>query len=287
MLVYQSNISFLKKAVDSILTAGRMYPHCHLSLIDTSLDQVAVEVVHDTLMTDINLENFSVYQLSLSKDQIKTAGNQLGYAMNRAIMDSDAAIALVVPAWNIVHPHYFGRLVEFFLRHPNATNCYSHIIPYNPYHEEIENIMIEVRSKYHPLNKFKDNINDSVELDISQIAWKTHLNKESKLWFMCSAENMRAISRRYQTDVYDKCQSMPHTGFYSQYIALEDTLSTKPDHPDVDEMMGHARECFFKGRTSECINLVHKILKITGGEYVEARNLLEQIYEMDYDNGCD
>lgn len=201
LLLYYDRPIMVKNALESILRSN--YQNWQLAFIDDFSPNLGRPIVEEIMGQHLDQVRF--YRSS-------ERGN-VGKLMNDAIDDSDADIAIILCDDDELCPKYLTELNDFFVQHPEANCCYSHVYEYNPAFE-LSEFVINTNSCY---NAHSTPCRLERNMDASQVAWRTLLNKEIK--FSWPQIAFLDASFFHKLDERNP-EGVPFSGLISQYKGI-------------------------------------------------------------------
>lgn len=196
------------------------YDNYEIAIID---DGSVKYPIHNVLEDFEKIKNVKIYYTNDNIDNKIKRGSIHGKYMNIAIKDSDADIVVMMSDDDAVHPDYFINLNNFYNLN-DVKYAYSHIIPFDPYIEIIDENTIFNLSKKSWNTRAEINLNKTISLnpycnvDSTQISWKIECNKNDGVWF--PEEQTKNLDASFYNQMYTKYGLCMFTGFYSMYKAF-------------------------------------------------------------------
>ncbi len=220
VLVYYDRPNMVKNALYSI--AGLQYANWELAFIDDGSLFPGAYLVKEKLGQFIDRITFYNTNDTI-EDKIKQEGSRHGAFMNLAISNSSADFVVILCDDDALINTSLTELNEFFLSHPEAMYCYSHIIPFDPF---IQTPRTAIYTDGHWLNRNSFPISPSCQIDSSQIAFRTECFRHGIAFKspMTGALDADLLSQLYES--YGLC---PFTGSVTQYKAdFSDQMGKRP-----------------------------------------------------------
>jgi len=177
LLLYYDRPQMVRGALRSIRKAGEQHPDWELAFIDDSSPHPGRPVAEEELAEYLDQVRF--YHTNTDLEVKKKDGSYVGHAMNQAIMESGAEIAIMLCDDDQLHPDYLMGLDAYFRQHPEVECCYSHVMEYDPLFENVQHVW----NTKSVLNAQIGLIDPECQVDASQVAWRTRLNWEKRIWF--------------------------------------------------------------------------------------------------------
>ncbi|HEX3150101.1 MAG TPA: GNAT family N-acetyltransferase [Gemmataceae bacterium] len=208
LLLYHERPEMVRNALRSVLRAGSQYPHWEVAFIDDRSQRPGEPIARAEL--DGYLDRVRFY--TIAPDGLPESS--VGKYMNQAIADSAADIALMLCDDDELVCDYLANLNGFFAAHPNEWSCYSSVHLYNPAWQDsrfVDNVI-------GPLNVHTGRINPAGQVDASQVAWRTAVNKELGAWF--EYPRTACLDEAFYRLLAEKTGDTPFSGFVGQYKGI-------------------------------------------------------------------
>lgn len=178
LLLYYDRPLMVRNALRSILKADKYYENWEVAFIDDSSPRPGRIVAEEVLQSKLGRVQFYHTETSIEEKR-QRGGSVVGKYMNQAIADSDADLVIMLCDDDELCPKYLFGLNEFFAKRPEAFCCYCHVHEYNPAFEQSD----FVDHLDTPYNKHTGPINPYLNLDASQVAWRSSMNRQMNIWF--------------------------------------------------------------------------------------------------------
>lgn len=175
LLLYYDRPEMVRGALRSIHQAGEQHPDWELAFIDDSSPHPGRPVAEEELSKF--LDQIKFYHTNTDLEAKQRDGSYVGKYMNQAIMESNAEIAVMLCDDDQLCPGYLMGLDSWFRQHLDEDCCYSHVGEFDPLFEDVQ--FADWNSAFNHI----DQINPEQQLDASQVAWRTRMNWEKRIWF--------------------------------------------------------------------------------------------------------
>ncbi|WP_020471389.1 GNAT family N-acetyltransferase [Zavarzinella formosa] len=261
LLLYHERPLMVRNALLSVLRASRRFPCWELAFIDDRSSHAGEPVARDILKDHLGQVRF----INIPQDGEPVSS--VGKYMNKAIVDSSADIAFILCDDDELHPDYLFNISNYFETHPEESSCYSLVHLYNPAWESSEH----VDNITGPLNSHRSKINASCQVDASQVAWRTSVNKRLDAWF--DYPRTSCLDAGFFQLLAEKTGGTSFSGFVAQYKGIhsgqltygpEAALAKRIDVPHVriSTPISKVTELITHYRDIDKKDAVEKIMKI-------------------------
>lgn len=221
LMSYFNRPILVKRALESILQAGKLHNHWELAFGDDGSEIPGRPIVEDVLHKHLDRVYFVRNEMSFD-EKIKQ-GLILGKLANEAIVESKADIAIILCDDDELVPTYLRDLSVYFNKNPNILYCYSKVYLFNPLIQEVRS-----RNAGGKFNIWKEPIDPVGKVDASQVAWRLKCCKELGAWFAPTTKRVpgkpwvQDTDKSFFQNLYDKCGLCYPTGFFGQYKGIHD-----------------------------------------------------------------
>jgi glycosyltransferase involved in cell wall biosynthesis len=217
IICYYNRPVMARNAITSLLSANILHEDWELAFIDDGsfpATNHGIHVAGPALELLDNKKTF-IYIDDSPEQKILQGGSRHGEYINKAILASDADIAVVCCDDDAILPDYFSNLVKWFSENPDKMYCYSHVRYYNPITESPFGIEKRPWWTNHtrPLNP--DN-----SVDSSQVAFRTSCFKSDGIRYP-SPQTVNLDSALFK-QFFNKYGPCHYTGFDGQYKGVFD-----------------------------------------------------------------
>jgi len=214
ILVYFQRPKIVLNALNSIKQLK--YSNWELAFIDdgSNNESLGEPIVREVLKENLDKIKF-YYSNDTIEQKIKQGGSRHGEYMNKAIIESDSDVVIVLCDDDALISDYLNNLNDYFINNLDKNYCYSHVIVFNPDYEN----PFEKEKTDHWVNKVGD-INPVCNVDSTQVAYRSKCFKEDGLRYpFPQTKNLDAEMFKKLFERYGVCS---YTGFNSQYKAYFD-----------------------------------------------------------------
>lgn len=210
LLFYYNRPRIVRGALQSIQEST--YKNWELAFIDDASDSPGEPIVRE-MFSDEELSKTKFYWTEDKETKLERGISIYGSVANRAIMETDSDLGIMLCDDDRLYPDYLGNLDKYFSENPDRVYDYSHVIPFNP------SILDYHQAQPSPCNLNRtEEINPFCQVDASQVAWRLACNKEGEVWFPSPQTiNLDAALYAKLVKQYGPCR---YTGFIAQYKAF-------------------------------------------------------------------
>lgn len=227
LMAYYNRPEMVRRALQSVQEST--HKDWELAIVDDGSDEPIGPIV-ESMFTPEELAKTRIEYSGDSKDaKLQQGGSRHGEYLNKFIQESDAELALFLCDDDALVSTYLERANEFFECHPDVSQSYSHVIPYNPMHEHYKDAKQDASWW---LNNNTGAINTGGTVDASQVVWRTKCNKEHNIW-LPSPQNegldaalYNAISSKCGMAWFMNCKGQ-YKGIHSHQLGNTHNFDTK------------------------------------------------------------
>lgn len=219
VLAYYCRPKLVLNAIQSIREMN--YDNYHVVIVDDGSFPSSNQVI---MVDDPIVEQAIVHYIPDTPEQkIIQGGSRHGEFINKAILESNADIAIVLCDDDGITPDYFTNLAKWFSENPDQMYCYSHVRYFDPLTESP--FGIEKRPWW---TNHTHTLNPENTLDSSQVAFRTKCFQVDGIRYPSpQTKNLDAVLFRQLYSKYGPCK---FAGFDGQYKAIFDNqLGTRPE----------------------------------------------------------
>lgn len=208
---YNRKASIFKNAIQSI--KDLQYSDWELAFIDDGSSAInkmgSRSMIHNYLSE--HSDKIKYYDIDDTPQQkLAQGGSRHGEYMNKAILESDADVVLILCDDDAFLPDYLTNLNRWFTENKHKKYCYSHIRPFDP---DVES-PFGIEKRPHPTNLYGI-IHCSNRVDSSQVAYRRICFTEGGVRYKSPrTKNLDSDMFAQLFDIYGPCH---YTGFDSQY----------------------------------------------------------------------
>lgn len=267
LLVYEGSPA-VHLCLNSIMEAVEKIRSWHIAFINLSTDCRGIDSLEDKCK--LFPKNYTIYDFPMSSEQIRTSGNILAYAFNRAILaNKESDIAVVIRDCDEMFDRYLYNINNYFSTTIEAGACYSHILPMRTDKLFVDRSDI----KNHPLNAcFRPVSRNGLEnIHLTQIAWRLSLSHDKDCLFEFPSDN---LEQRFYDLLYSTNGAITYSGCTCHYFSdKEYHLMSNPHVTSLINQATHAlHQCDFPNASL----LANKVL-LADPENKQAKSILATV----------
>lgn len=221
LLFYYNRPELVKNALHSIASSD--YTNYEVAFINDSGEDTSDHILK-FLKDHESYNKFKQYNVNQTiEEKTLQGGSIFGKFANKAIVESDADIVIMLCDDDALTEHYLGHLNEYYNAHPSVMWAYSKVKYYIPSNETYLQACDSFDRIKHlgsvvDLNKNTLPINPDCACDASQVSFRRECFTEKNIWFpwpktrnLDSAiyqEMYKAWGVCFPTNVYGQCKGV-------------------------------------------------------------------------------
>ncbi len=259
LLLYYDRPEMVRGALRSVRKAGEQHADWLLAFIDDSSPHDGKSIAEE----ELGLGQAIFYNTNTSLETKRKDGSYLGRAMNEAIMDANAEIAIMLCDDDQLCPGYLAGLDCFFREHPEVDCCHSHVCEFNPLFEDTKHVNLDRGSSFNHFGL----INPKQRVDASQVAWRTKMNRDRNIWFPWP--QTKCLDNAFYSRINDAYpEGIPFSGLMGQYKGVHSAQLSH--HSEHDIWTGRSVD-ITNGRKMCPLEDIHILVD----HYIRRKNLTE------------
>ncbi len=219
LLPYCDRPKMVRNALRSLIMADKYYKNWVLHFYDDA-SMIPGEPIVREVLADL-LDKVHFHRLEMTPEDKLASGGIMGRFFNEIIEKTDADLGIMLCDDDALHPTYLYNLNQWFKKHPDCKNCWSHIIHYAPRREAFEDMLRQTgRTEQVSMGDMDEGILAANRCDASQVAWRISCNKQDGAWFPPVCD--KCHDYHFYNELYQKSGPCHHTNFLSQFKGLHD-----------------------------------------------------------------
>lgn len=264
LVVAQNQSHQLSRAVNSLVEASRHHHNWHLALVNAGRDG---HVVAERLVRSLDV--LSVYDVRMTDDQKTQTGGAVGYALNRAILDTDADVAFVLRDTDQVHERYLVNLDIVFSSQHGTDLFHSEVVPFDAMFDDAESALRRVGTRKEQQSGFFERLtggNLAVlpdEVSLPQLAWRTQLNRSGNCWFQ---HNGFDWADRYVERLLECAGFSTRSGLIGQFVNTPGVgrqgQPTRSDDTQIRTLIETGMVQYVRGLYDLAANTIGRVLEL-------------------------
>ncbi len=215
---YFERPNMVKNALDSFLEID--YDNYEICIIDDGSKKNPIYSV----LTNEHYKNIKNLKILYTHDSIENKlqrGSIHGSFMNKAILESNAEIVVMMSDDDAVTSNYFKDLNNFYNINTKIQYSYCHIIPFDPMVEKPSKNLL---NKTHTIpwnTNAATNLNHTIPLnpycrvDSTQVSWRRSANIDDKIFF--PEEQTKNLDASFYSKMYETYGSCFFNGIIGMY----------------------------------------------------------------------
>lgn len=211
ILLYWDRPKMVRNALNSIKEMH--YDNWELAFIDDGSETPGRPIVEEILGDQLHKIKFTRTETTMAERF--SPGSSIGLHMNNAVRASDADLVMILCDDDAIHPDYCTNMNAFFESHPEEVWGYSHVIAFDPEHQDYHTAPLTPGFSY---NGHTQPIAPSCAVDSSQVVYRADCTRVRGVeWIYPQTGCLDANFYERMLPVYGKC---PWMGFVGQYKAV-------------------------------------------------------------------